>query len=198
MARISTPLSVAFAGRAIVSAHLIEVGLPSTYLGKNALYLTESPFSISYDTDTAPDTGANTYTSDGVLLGVGESKESGTLAITGCNITLSGLEPNIRNAVMKPGIVNQSVSFYRVFLDEDTYGLVDVPLLLFKGKVSSYQHRDGEGESIITLAVKSNFADFEKTKGIRTNQGSLKKIDPNEYGFEFSHESVSDIKWGKA
>jgi len=198
MARISTPLSVAFAGRAIVSAHLIEVGLPTTYLSKNALYLTEAPFSISYDTDTAPDSGANTYASDGVLLGVSEAKESGTLNITGCNITLSGLEPNIRNAVMKPGIVNQSVSFYRVFLDEDTYGLVDVPLLLFKGKVSGYQHRDGEGESIITLAVKSNFADFEKTKGIRTNQGSLKKIDPNEYGFEFSHESVSDIKWGKA
>ncbi len=198
MSRISTPLSTAFAGRAIVSAHLIEIGLPSQYLGKNALYLTESPFSVSYDTATAPDAGANTYTSDGVLLGVSDSRESGTLNITTCNVTLSGLDANIRNITTIPGIVNQSMSFYRIFLDEDTYGIVDVPLLLFKGKVSGYQHRDGEGESNITLTVKSNFADFDKTKGIRTNQGSMKKIDPNEFGFEFSHESVSDIKWGKA
>jgi len=198
MARISNSLSTVFAGRAIVSAHLIEIGLPSTYLSKNALYLTEAPFSISYDTDTAPDAGANTYTSDGILLGVSEAKESGTLNITGCNITLSGLDANIRNITTIPGIVNQSMSFYRIFLDEDTYGLVDVPLLLFKGKVSGYQHRDGEGESNITLSVKSNFADFDKSKGIKTNQGSLKKIDVNEYGFEFSHESIADIKWGKA
>ena len=198
MARVGTLLSNLFAGRSVVSAHLIEIGLPTTYLSLNALYLTENPFSVSYDTATAPDTGANTYSSDGIFLGLSEVKETGDLQITNANITLSGMDANIRNTVVKPAIVNQNVSVYRIFLDNDTYGLIDVPLLLFKGKVSSYQHRDGEDGGIITLAVKSNFADFNKSRGIRTNQGSLQKIDPNEFGFEYSHENLGDIKWGKA
>ena len=77
------------------------------------------------------------------------------------------------------------------------YSIVAEPIIVFKGKIQSYAVNDAKKTSTIVLEVASTFANFEKTNGRKTNQGSLQREHPNDHSFEFSDQTVADIPWGR-
>ena len=53
-------------------------------------------------------------------------------------------------------------------------------------------------ESIVGLQIVSNWADFEKKNGRKTNNTSQQRFFSGDLGMDFSSQTVQDIKWGRA
>lgn len=197
MARITPTLTSKFQGNAFVAAQIIEIELPSSYLGNDGLYFTDAPFSFSYDSGTQFDSGSQTYISSGDLIGVSDSKETGEIAVSSMTMTFSALNTTYRDLLCTSGVINRRVNVYRVFFDEQTYATVATPLLLFKGKVSGYKVSDAQETATFVIEVASQFVNFNRTNGIVTNEGSLKRYAPNSRAFEFAHKTDENIFWGR-
>jgi hypothetical protein len=197
MARILPALTSKFQSGAFVAAQIIEIELPEQFNSLNGLYLTDAPFSFSYDSPTAFDTGSNTYLSSGDLMGVSDNKETGELQVSNMTMTFSALNTTYRDILCKSAIVNKKVNVFRVYFDESTLSAVATPLLLFKGKISGYSISDAERQAQFVIEVASQFVNFNRTNGMVTNEGSLKRYDKNSKAFEFAHKTDEQIFWGR-
>lgn len=187
---------------AIVSYLLIEIGLSTPVGGKNAIYYTDAPYDISYDTDTAPDSGAQTYSAQGNFLAISQTSESSDLRVTSINLTLSALNLTNITTFAKSEQINQTVSVHRVFLDQSTDQLIydsagDGPILIFKGKIAGYKIADAKDTATLTLQVDSMFTNFTKVNCRRTNTNNFQREFPTDFSMEYSYETLDDIRWGK-
>ena len=52
-------------------------------------------------------------------------------------------------------------------------------------------------ESIVGLQIVSNWADFEKRNGRKTNNTSQQRFFSGDVGMDFASQTVQDIKWGR-
>lgn len=203
MARGLTSVTQTFLARdAIVSYLLIEIGLATPVGGKNAIYYTDAPFDITYDTTTAPDSGDNVYSAQGNFLAISQTSESSELRVTSINLTLSALNLTNITTFAKSEQINQTVSVHRVFLDQSTDQLIhdsagNDPILIFKGKIAGYKVADARDTATLTLQVDSMFTNFTKVNCRRTNTSNFQREYPNDYSMEYSHETLDDIRWGK-
>lgn len=68
---------------------------------------------------------------------------------------------------------NAEVYLSIVFRNASTMAIVDTPILLFKGKISELSSNSGNDNSGFTFTVQSEFADFNKAKGRKTNDASM-------------------------
>ena len=50
----------------------------------------------------------------------------------------------------------------------------------------------------ISLEISSQFINFDKKAGRKTNIGSMQIEHPQDFSMEFSSSTLKDIKWGKA
>jgi len=203
MARDISDLTQTFLARdAIVSHLLLEIGTSVLISGKNAQYLTDAPYDIDYETDTAPDAGTNTYRAQGDFISIAEAQENSELRISSINITLSALNSTNLTTFATSDQINQTVSVYRALWDQSNDQLIydsggDGPLLIFKGKIAGYRITDARDTAELTLQVDSQFTNFEKVQARRTNNGSFQREHPTDFGMEYSHETINDIRWGK-
>ena len=178
------------AGNSLVGVTLIEIGVN----GGTNKYYTDAPFDIAYD--------GNTYDAQGSFLGVSETSENANLQITSISLTISALDiANVRD-LCNSNQINQDVLIWRAFLDPTDNSLIgdsagDRAILIFKGKLTSYRIENSTDTANITLEISSQFANFDRTTGRRTNQGNLQKEFANDFGFQYAHEGIQDIKWGK-
>ena len=187
---------------AIVSYLLIEIGVSTPVGGKNAVYYTDAPFDISYDTDTAPDTGVNVYSAQGNFLAISQAQENSELRVSSISLTLSALNLTNIQTFAKSEQINQKVAIHRVFWDQSTDELIydsggDGPLLIFKGKIVGYKIADARDTATLTLQVDSQFTNFEKINCRRTNVTNFQREHPTDYSMEYSHETLNDVRWGK-
>lgn len=187
---------------AIVSYLLIEIGTSGLVSGKNAQYLTDAPYDITYDSSTAPDSGAQVYAAQGNFLAIAESQENSELRVSSINLTLSALNPDNITIYAKSEQINQTVSVYRVIVDQSTNQIIgdsagDQAILIFKGKITGYRITDARETAELTIQVDSQFTNFEKVQARRTNNGSFQREHPTDFGMEYSHETINDVRWGK-
>jgi len=187
---------------ALVSFVLVEIGLSSPYLGLNAVYYTDAPFDIDYDSPTAPDSGTNTYEAQGNFLGISETQENTELRITSISISLSALESNNITLFAKSAQINQTVTIYRALWNQATEELIydsagDGPILIFKGKITGYTIADARDTAELAIQVDSQFSNFEKVNARRANTNNFQREHPTDYSMEYSHETINDIRWGK-
>lgn len=178
------------AGNSLVSITLIDVGIN----GGTDLHYTDCPFDISYN--------GTSYEAQGNFLGISETSETADLQITSINLVISALDVSNVTTLATSNQINQDVSIYRAFLDLTDNSLIgdsagDQAILLFKGKISGYRIQDANDTATITLEVTSQFANFNRKTGRRTNQGSIQREHPTDNSMEYSHETTQDIKWGK-
>ena len=203
MARQLSNVTQTFLARdAIVSYLLIEIGVSTPIGGKNAVYYTDAPFDISYDTDTAPDTGANVYSAQGNFLAISQAQENSELRVSSISLTLSALNLTNIQTFAKSEQINQKVAIHRVFWNQATDDLIydsagDGPLLIFKGKIVGYKIADARDTATLTLQVDSQFTNFEKINCRRTNVTNFQREFPTDYSMEYSHETLNDVRWGK-
>lgn len=68
---------------------------------------------------------------------------------------------------------NAQVYLSLLFRNSTTMAIVDSPILLFKGIISDLSSNSGSTSSGFTITVQSEFADFNKAKGRKTNDASM-------------------------
>lgn len=185
MARnLTTATNTALARQALVSYVLLDVA---------GFYYTDAPYDIEYF--------GNTYGAQGNFLGISETSENSEIQVTNISITFTALDATTVNRFATSSIINKDVTVYRAIWDQATEDLIydsagDGPLVIFKGKIAGYRVEDAQDTATLTVQVDSQFTDFEKVNGRRTNLSNFQREHPNDFSMEFSHETVTDFKWG--
>ena len=181
-----------FEGRKLFGADLIELHLSTPR------YLTTAPINITFDSASAPDSGANTYLAQGQFLQFSQVAESSDIRINQLIMTFTAVDTTTLALLLNDDYINTRVVIYRALLDDDYAFTSDDVFTLFDGKITGYQIREEETTSTIQIIVASMFADFERVNGRKTNPASQKLHFPDDEGFQYSAAIVKDMKWGRS
>lgn len=187
---LSVDQNTYLAGNSLISVTLIDIGVN----GGTDKHYTDAPFDITYN--------GTAYEAQGAFLGISETSETADLQITSINLVISALDIDNVRTLANSNQVNQTVSVYRAFLNPTDNTLIgdsagDNAILLFQGKIASYRIENAQDTATITLQIDSQFTNFDRVNGRKTNIGSLQKEFSTDWGFEYSHVTLQDIKWGK-
>jgi len=184
----TSTLNTYLAGDSLIGALLIDIET-----GSGTTRWTDNSFDIEF--------GGNTYQAQGNFLNISERDETAELQIHSVNISISALTTANVTTYATSSQINKSVEIRRVFLDPTTNGLLgngttDTGYLLFKGKIAGYSVTNNQNFADIQLQVSSQFINFNRKNGRRTNQQNFQREHPNDHSMEYSHETLSEIKWG--
>ena len=189
---IASATQTKLAGRQIFVADLIELQLSTPQ------YLTTTNIDIDYDSSTAPDAGTNTYLAQGQFLAYGNIVESADLRISSIDMTFTAVDTTTIALLMSNDYIDKRVVIYRAILDEDYSFTSDDIWLMFDGTVTAYTIKETENTATVTITIASQFADFLRKNGRRTNPASQNIYFSSDKGMDFSPQIVKDIKWGRA
>ena len=189
--KLSANLITSLTGRKQIVADLIEIHLAT------AVYLTNSFIDLSYDSDTAPDSGANNYTAQGQFLALGNVDESRDLRVSSMTLAFTAVDFTTLAYVLNNEYIDRRVVLYRAVLD-DNYAIdSDKVFQYFDGRIKEFAISESPTSALLSLSVGSQFADYEKLSGRRTNSDSQQRVFANDVGFEFAPQIQTDIKWGR-
>ena len=167
--------------------HLITIGFATP------VNLTDCSFSL-----TSSVSGSSvTYNASDFILAISNHTEETDITKSSVNINLSGADQTFISTVLNENVVNDSVDIYRGFLN-DSNALISDPFLLYRGKIDSFDIGETDKDSQVNLGIVSNWADFEKKNGRKTNNTSQQRFFSTDVGMDFSSQTVQDIKWGRA
>jgi len=167
--------------------HLITIGFSTP------VNLTDCSFSL-----TSSVSGSSvTYSASDFILGISNHTEETDVTKSSVSLTLSGADQTFISVVLNENVVNDSVDIFRGFLD-DSNALISDPFLLYRGKIDSFDISESDKSSVVGLQIVSNWADFEKKSGRKTNNTSQQRFFSGDVGMDFSSQTVQDIKWGRA
>ena len=138
-----------------------------------------------------------TYSASDFILGISNHTEETDVTKSSVSLTLSGADQTFISVVLNENVVNDSVDIFRGFLN-DSNALISDPFLLYRGKIDSFDISESDKSSVLGLQIVSNWADFEKKSGRKTNNTSQQRFFSGDVGMDFSSQTVQDIKWGRA
>ena len=161
------------------------------------IYFTTTNINLTFDSDTAPDSSANTYLAQGQFLSYGNIVESSDLRIGTLELTFTAVDPTMVAIVLNNAYIDKRVVIYRAVLNANyTFTSSDV-FLVFDGRITGYLIKEAEKTAEIILTCASQFADFERTNGRRTNPASQNLYFPGDRGMDFSPQIAKNIAWGR-
>ena len=167
--------------------HLITLGFATP------VNITDCSFSL-----TSSVSGSSvTYSASDFILGITNHTEETDITKSSVSINLSGADQTFISTVLNENVVNDSVDIFRGFLD-DSNALIADPFLLYRGKIDSFDIAETDKDSQVNLSIVSNWADFEKKNGRKTNNTSQQRFFTGDVGMDFASQTVKDIKWGRA
>jgi hypothetical protein len=160
------------------------------YLGVDTgFYFTDHYKDISFD--------GNTYSASSVYLGSSEASESSDVAVNNLVVKFSGADQVIISLFLQNEYMDKRAWVYRGFLD-DSQALIADPFLLFDGRIENLNIEENETTSSVAISIASHWADFDKTKGRRTNTNSQRLHFSTDKGFDYASQTAKEIKWGRA
>lgn len=136
---------------------------------------------------------SNTYTASSHLMGIGGKAENSEIDVGNFQIELSAVDSVFVSIVLNNVVNNDKVTVDIGFLDDDD-ALIDT-FNYDVGFIDSFKIDTNKGRLI--LNVTSHFADFSRTAGRKTNNGSQQRFFSSDVGFEFAGLTVEDILWGR-
>ena len=184
-------LQTYLAGNSFVSVLLVKIQKPD-----NSYTLwTDAPYDIDFNGDT--------YLAQGDFLSITEGQETSEIQIHSVSIQISALDVSNITTYATSNIINRTVEIRRAFLDPITQQLQgdssgDSGFLLFKGRVAAYAVNNNVNNADIVLQVSSQFINFQRTSGRRSNLTNFQREHPDDFGMEYSHETLTEINWGKS
>jgi len=184
-------LQTYLAGNSFVSVLLVKIQKPD-----NSYTLwTDAPYDIDFNGDT--------YLAQGDFLSITEGQETSEIQIHSVSIQISALDVTNITTYATSNIINRTVEIRRAFLDPITQQLQgdssgDSGFLLFKGRVAAYAVNNNVNNADIVLQVSSQFINFQRTSGRRSNLTNFQREHPDDFGMEYSHETLTEINWGKS
>ena len=189
---IASATQTKLAGSSVFVADLIELQLSTTQ------YLTTTNINISFDSATAPDAGTNTYLAQGQFLFFGNVVESSDLRVGQIDMTFTAVDTTTIALLINNVYMNKRVVVYRAILQDDYSFTSDDVFTVFDGFIMGYSISETNTTATVTMTVASQFADFERSNGRKTNPSSQQIHFPNDEGMNFSAQIVKDLKWGRA
>ena len=166
--------------------HLITLGFGTP------VNITDCSFSL-----TSSVSGSSvTYNASDFILGISNHTEETDITKSSVSLVLSGADQTFISTVLGENVVNDSVDIFRGFLNYSN-ALISDPFLLYRGKIDSFDISEGDKESTVGLRIVSNWADFEKKNGRKTNNTSQQRFFSADVGMDFASQTVQDIKWGR-
>ena len=192
MARgLSTGLITSLSGQQMIVADLVEIHLST------AVYFTNGTIDLDYDSDTAPDAGTNTYLAQGQFLGFGNVTESRDIRVSSLGITFTAVDYTTLGYVLNNDYIDRRVVLYRAVLDENYQIDATKVFQYFDGRINDFSISESPTQATMSLSVSSQFADYERVNGRRTNSTSQQRFFSTDVGLEFAPQIQTDIKWGR-
>ena len=136
---------------------------------------------------------ANTYSAGGHLLKISAKAENSQINVANFSIQLSAVDSAFVSIVLNNVVNNDQVTVDMGFLDSSD-ALIDT-FTYEIGFIDSFRIDTEKGR--IVLNCTSHFADFSRTAGRKTNNGSQQRFFSTDVGFEFAGLTVQDILWGR-
>jgi hypothetical protein len=189
---IAPALQTKLENRKLFVADLIELHLDTP------LYFTTSNINITFDSGTAPNSGNNEYLAQGQFIGYGNVVESADLRVGTLEMTFTAVDGTMVGVVLNNDYIDKRVVIYRAVLQDDYSFTSSDVFMIFDGYINGYNISESNDTATLTLECSSQFADFERTNGRRTNPASQKLFFNTDRGLDFSPQIVKDIKWGRA
>ena len=135
-----------------------------------------------------------TFTASSHLLGISAKTESSTLNVNSFNIKLSAVESTFTALLLNNNVSNDEVAIDIGFID-DNEQLIDV-FNYAKGFVDNFTINTDS--AVIDINCTSHFGDFSRVTGRKTNEGSHGRFFESDKDiFEFSSQTIRDLKWGR-
>lgn len=183
---LTTALKNELANYVLRPVHLISFGFSTP------VNFTDCSFAL-----TSSISGSSiTYNPQGFLKGLSQFTEEVGITKSSLRIGLSGVDQTYISIVLNENIINDAVSIYRGFLD-DNNSLIADPFLLYDGQIDKFEINEADDTTDIIFTIVSHWADFEKMSGRKTNPTSQQRFFSTDVGMEFSSQTVQDIKWGR-
>jgi len=184
---LTTAIKNALATNDIRPVHLITIGFSTP------VNITDCSFSLTSDVSGS----SVTYNSSDFILGISEFSEQTDISKTSLKLTLSGADQTFIATVLNENVTNDDVIIYRGLLDSSN-SLIDDPIILYKGNIENFSVQESDTSSVVVLSIVSQWADFDKRNGRKTNNTSQQRFFSTDVGMDFSSETIRDIKWGRA
>ena len=144
----------------------IAVDMLEIYMPNETLYLNTGGFDLTY--------GSTTYTAQGDFLGFTTVAEDFDVKVGKFSIYLSAVGNSYVNKFANQDFEGRRVVIRKAFLDFSpmTLDIVDEPIIIFDGQIYNISIVEGRNSASITIDCSTLFADFERTAGRKTNNGS--------------------------
>lgn len=151
------------------------------------LYLTDYGVDLTYN--------AQSYSNSADIIEIGDVKETGALKVNSMALTLSGADQTYISAFLQNDYINTRLLVRRALISaSDTVSDV---FTFFDGRITGFDIVDDTRESGITIEAASHWIDFEKVKCRRTNHKQQQSYFSTDLGFEYAHNKVKDLRWGR-
>jgi hypothetical protein len=206
----SSALTQQFTSTSFICVDLVEIHLKTYEKTNNPLHLTSAGFNIRYDSPTSPTAGVNTYSAQGDYMGFSEVSEDFDVKVGKFSIFLGALSNNyVQNFIYQNPENGQRVEtegcrvvIYKAFLDRNAdLTIIDTPILIFDGYIYNIAISESAVTSQITIDCATLFADFERTAGRKTNNGSNWLFQGSTFDTSLEKSGIvgnSEYKWGRA
>lgn len=177
-----------------ICVDLVELYLTNADGTSNPLYLSTGGMDITWN--------GNTYTAQGDFLGFSTVSEDFDVRVGKFSIYLSALGNNLVSRFINTDFEGKRVRIGKAFLDFDpmTLQIIDNPILIFDGQIFNVSIVESRSSASITIDCSTLFADFERTAGRKTNNGSnwLYQGTGTDKCFAYAGGiSNTEYKWGR-
>ena len=182
-----------------IAIDCVELHLPTP------IYLCSGGADLAFNSDTAPDTGTNTYTAQGDFLGFSPLGEDFDVKVGKFSIYLSAIGNNYIDLLKNTEVEGKRVVLYKAFLNfggagTDPLSIVSTPILMFDGVIYNFAITEGARTAQITIDCSSLFADFERSNGRKTNDWSNWLFQDSKYDKAFEKAGWvgnTEFLWGR-
>lgn len=188
---LDTDLLTTLKGNKLRIVELIELHLATP------VYFTNAHINIDFDSSTAPESGVQTYLAQGQFLALGGISETTDIRINTMAVTFTAVDFTTIALVLNNDYIDKRVVVYRAVLNEDYSYDANHVFQYFDGRINDFSISERTNTAQLTLNVSSQFADYERTNGRRTNNASQQRFFSDDVGMEFSPQIQTDIKWGR-
>jgi hypothetical protein len=141
---------------------------------------------------------AGDYNAAGGLLTISPFEETLQLTVNELEIGLDGVTGVAIADLLNYRYLDRTVKVWQGLLDANELPIAD-PILLMDGRISGANITDDpeKGTSRVSVSVSSQWSDFERKGGSRTNDRDQQRFFPGDKGFEYAAASKFHMKWGK-
>jgi len=178
------------ASRAFITAELVELEFDTP------LYLTTAGYDIS--TSTATSGGTQTYIAQGDFLNLTGVTDTEEVRVNTVQITVQAATSKFRDVILNGDYLHRTFRIYKVLINPNTMQPAVDPIQIYSGQITGASATDTPETTTVDIATASEFYDFERIAGRKTNTGSQQRYFPGDRGMEYATIANNNINWGKA